>query len=70
MHEKMKKIRQRLGLRKSIPKSHTFSDGLTQYSIPENGPAQIVNGYSDYALNTNSNSHSGKSCCDSHSDIG
>lgn len=60
MHEKMKKIRQRLGLRKSVPKSHTYNEGLRQYAIPENEPAQILNGgYSDYTLNSTTN-RSGK----------
>ena len=60
MHEKMKKIRQRLGLRKSVPKSHTYNEGLRQYAIPENEPAQILNGgYSDYTLNSSTN-RSGK----------
>lgn len=54
MHERMKRLRQRLGLRKSVRKSSTFDEGLSQYAaIPENGPAQILNsGYSDYTLNT------------------
>lgn len=53
MHERMKRLKHRLGFRKSINKSSTFDEGLSQYAIPENGPVQIMNsGFSDYTLNT------------------
>ncbi|XP_067932601.1 cyclin-dependent kinase 18-like [Watersipora subatra] len=51
MHERMKRLRERLGLRKSVRKSSTYDEGLSQYAIPENGPAHIINtGLSDYTL--------------------
>ncbi|KAF6029062.1 CDK17 [Bugula neritina] len=56
MHEKMKRLKQRLGLRKPFSKSNTYDEGLSRYAIPENGPAQnmLHAGFSDYTLNTSS----------------
>lgn len=57
MHEKMKRIRQRI--RQSLSKSSTFDESLSQYVIPENDePIQILNGgFSDYAINESINNH-------------
>ena len=53
MHERMKRLKQRLGLKKSVRKSSTFDERLSQYAIPEHAPGHIINGgFSDYTLNT------------------